>query len=264
MRSLFLFFLISSSFLPAQKLDSIVLLGIYQGKNLYVQNPYQASGVGFCFVKITVNGIVPPDDCSGSAFEVPFNCLQVKIGDNLRVVIYHKPDCDPKVLNPEVLRPKSTFIITKFELIGTDTLSWQTGNEDGKLPFIVEQFRWHKWVRIGEVDGKGIKSPCSYSFKITDVHSGENKFRLKQIDFTSEPHYSDTLIYTSNKRPVTLTMDKIQKGALFSSPTMFEIYDRYGNILKKGYGDSAEFLNLERGVSYYLNFDNTMEAVSFY
>ena len=35
----------------------IVLKGTFQGENLYVKNPFAASGVGFCVYEVTVNGL---------------------------------------------------------------------------------------------------------------------------------------------------------------------------------------------------------------
>jgi hypothetical protein len=40
--------------------------------------------------------------------------------------------------------------------------------------------------------------------------------------------------------------------------TRYEIYDAYGNIVKKGVGSSVNCENLLRGV-YYINFDNVNE-----
>ena len=37
---------------------NIILEGNYQGKNLYVQNPFAGSCVGFCTIKVEVNGQV--------------------------------------------------------------------------------------------------------------------------------------------------------------------------------------------------------------
>ena len=34
----------------------IILEGNYQGKNLYVQNPFGSGGVGFCVTEVLVNG----------------------------------------------------------------------------------------------------------------------------------------------------------------------------------------------------------------
>ena len=44
---------------------------------------------------------------------------------------------------------------------------------------------------------------------------------------------------------------------MFSAETMYEIYDAYGNIVKKGFGSKLDVTNLKRG-TYYINFDKEM------
>ena len=91
---------------------NIVLEGNYQGKNLYIKNPYAGTGVGFCVFEVTVNGSVTTDEWNSSAFEIDLSIHDLDLGDQVVVVIKHKDDCPtPKVLNPEVLNPKSTFKI---------------------------------------------------------------------------------------------------------------------------------------------------------
>jgi hypothetical protein len=234
---------------------NIILEGNYQGKNLYVQNPFAGSGVGFCVQKVEVNGQVTTDEINSSAFEIDFNNYQFKIGDKISVKITHKDDCKPKVLNPEVLKPKSTFEVITMKLDGDGTLKWNTKNETGKLPFVIEQYRWNKWVKVGEIDGKGIGDNNEYSFKITTLHSGENQVRVKQVDYTSQPRYSRPTKYTTTIPEVTFAPQKVSKEITFSAETLYEIYDQYGNVVKKGFGKSVDCANLAKGV-YYLNYDN--------
>ncbi len=40
---------------------------------------------------------------------------------------------------------------------------------------------------------------------------------------------------------------------------MYEIYDEYGGIVFKGYGDKVKVTGLEKG-KYYLNLDNRLET----
>ena len=101
---------------------NIILEGNYQGKNLYVQNPFAGTGVGFCVQKVEVNGQVTTDEINSSAFEIDFNNYQFKIGDKISVKITHKDDCKPKVLNPEVLKPKSTYEVITMKLESDGTL----------------------------------------------------------------------------------------------------------------------------------------------
>lgn len=239
---------------------NIVLEGNYQGKNLYVKNPFGGSGVGFCVFEVTVNGSVTTDEWNSSAFEIDLSVHDLGLGDRVVIVIKHKDDCftGPKVLNPEVLNPRSTFKTESISISSDGTLKWSTTEEAGVLTFIIEQYRWNKWVYVGEVEGAGrTGKPNAYSFKITS-HSGENKFRVKQVDYTGVPRYSPTATYTSSQSVVTWGPSKVDKLIDFSGETMFEIYDIHGNIVKKGYSGQVDASNLKKGV-YYLNFDNSTQ-----
>jgi len=234
---------------------NIILEGNYQGKNLYVQNPFAGSGVGFCATKVEVNGQVTTDEINSSAFEIDFTNLQLKVGDKVSVKIEHKDDCKPKVLNPEVLKPKSTFEVKAMTSEKDGTIKWTTTGEQGQLPFVIEQFRWNKWVKVGEVDGKGTPGTNDYTFKITP-HFGENQVRIKQVDYTSQPRYSKPIKFMSDATEVTCPIKKVSDKLVFEGgETMYEIYDKFGNIVKKGFGANVDVKSLSPDV-YYLNFDN--------
>jgi hypothetical protein len=150
---------------------TIVLEGNYQGKNLFVQNPYAEAGVGFCVFQVTVNDKVATDEINSSAFEVDLGNFNLKMGDKVVIKIMHKDGCTPKVLNPEVLKPKSTFDIVKQGISPDGTYAWTTTNESGRLAYVVQQKRWNKWIRVGEVMGEGSPGNHDYSFKVVP-HSG--------------------------------------------------------------------------------------------
>jgi hypothetical protein len=245
----------------AQK--KLILEGNYQGKNLYVQNPFNSDGLGFCASKVTVNGDPTSDEIYSSAFEIDFTKLKLKMGDAISIEIEHGLDCTPKVLNPEVLKPTSTYKVKSIEISPDGLLKWTTTNETGKLPFVVEQFRWNKWIPIGEVDGKGTPEEHSYEYQITP-HSGENQVRVKQVDHTKKPNISPARSFNSNVKVVDFQPKKVSDEITFYDSdnkvvkTRFEVYDAYGNIVKKGFGDKVDLKNLEKG-AYYLNFDNKNE-----
>lgn len=234
---------------------SVVLEGTYQGKNLYVRNPFAGSGVGFCTYEVTVNGEVTTDEINSSAFEVDFTNFELQVGDAIVVVIKHKDDCTPKVLNPEVLNPQSTFVVESINIDDNGKLVWETTGETGVLPFIVERKVWNKWVYLGEVEGKGVsKSSNSYVFMVTP-HSGVNKVRIKQVDYTGIPRYSDVVEFDAGGESIEFWPAKVSDVVNFSAETMFEVYDMHGNIVKKGFGEKIDCTNLKKGL-YYLNFDN--------
>ncbi|HET8963617.1 MAG TPA: T9SS type A sorting domain-containing protein, partial [Chitinophagales bacterium] len=93
-------------------------------------------------------------------------------------------------------------------------------------------------------------------------HSGKNQFRVKQIDYTGQPKLSKTVDFKSDVPEVSFSPTKVSKEINFTSSnkpieTMFEIYDQFGNIVKRGYASNVDVSNLPKG-AYYLNYDNKM------
>jgi hypothetical protein len=254
-RFIFIFTLLISS-LSACIAGEMVIKGTYQGENLYVKNPFAASGVGFCVYEVTVNGATTTDEINSSAFEVDLSIFGFAVGDEITVAIRYKDDCLPKVLNADVLSAKASFSIESIKIDG-DKINWTTSNESGRLPFVVEQFRWNKWIKVGELEGKGVRTSSSYSLPIR-LHSGENRFRIKQTDAKNRSKYSSEVTTVSNQPAVTFTPERVDDVITFSVPTMYEIYDEYGGIVFKGYGKTIKASGLQKG-RYYINYDNKME-----
>ena len=263
MKSQLLLLLLSiSTLIIAQNNEtSIIHEGHYQGKNLYVQNPFSGSGVGFCVIAVYVNGDVTTDQVNSSAFEIDFSNLSLKVGSPVTVKIQHKLDCLPKVLNPEVLRPRSTFETISININEDEVLQWKTSEEQGKLTYIIEQYRWSKWVKAGEVDGNGDSGTHSYDFKISP-HSGDNKYRVKQIDYTGKPRISPSSDFSSAIAAISIPNPRVKDKLEFTGETLYEIYDTYGNLVKKGFGRNIGVTNLKKGL-YYINYDSkTGEVVN--
>jgi len=235
---------------------NIVLKGTFQGESLYVKNPFAPSGVGYCIYEVTVNGMTTTDEINSSAFEIDLSVYGFKKGDELTVTIKYKEGCKPKVLNPEVLNALATFEIKDLKVSG-DKISWSTVDESGPLPFVIEQYRWNKWIKVGEVKGTGKQALNKYSAAVR-LHSGENRFRIKQVDYKKKPRYSDEVTTIPSKPAVTFSPVRVADVITFSAPTMYEIYDAYGGIVFKGYGDSIKVGGLTKG-KYYLNYDNKMD-----
>ena len=255
-------FLLAAPFTVLAQGGVIVLEGTYQGKTIYVQNQYGPGGVGFCVNEIKVNGNITTDETNSSAFEIDLKPHKLNIGDKVIVQIFHKDGCKPKVLNPEVLKPKSTYEIVTMSADKDGTLKWSTKSETGKLTFYIEQYRWNKWVRVGEVEGVGKPSTNEYAFKIAP-HSGKNMLRIRQTDYSNVPRLSKAVEFSSDVQEVDFGPIKASKVVNFFQKgnekkpleTMYEIYDQYGNIVKKGAATSVDVSNLPKG-GYFINYDN--------
>jgi len=235
----------------------LVVEGKYQQKNLFIQNGFSSNGVGFCAFQVKVNGQITTDEVNSSAFEIDFTPFKFKAGDKITVEIEHKDGCIPKILNPEALKPKPTFDVVSITINNDAMLSWTTKNEVGSLPFVIEQFKWNKWVYVGEINGEGTPQAHDYKFKVAP-HSGENKFRVKQVGFGSLPRFSDVVMYNSLMERPAYQIDKDLIN--FNNETSYEVYDFYGNVVKKGFGPTCDINTLKKG-KYYLCYDNAVTEI---
>ncbi len=234
--------------------QEVKLTGIHQGESLYLVNPF-SSGSDFCIESILVNGKKANIDLKVSTIEVNLDRFNLKVGDNVSIIVKHKKGCKPKFLNPKVIKVRSSFEVKSMRVGRDKILRWTTVNESGSLDYIVEQYRWKKWSKIGVVKGTGKQTINKYEIKISD-HSGENKFRVKQIDYTKRARYSKNTTYHSLLP--TVTYKKSGSKIIFSHKTTFEIYDYYGKINASGNAKEVDISKLKTG-EYFLNYDNKMD-----
>lgn len=150
----------------------------------------------------------------------------------------------------------STFTVQSFKISKDGMVNWTTNSEHGSLPFIVEQYIFDKWVKVGEVSGIGTPTPNSYSVPVI-LHTGENKFRVRQKGYDKMSRFSDTFTYYSKKEPVNYSITNKNQTVTFSGETYFIIYNPYGAIVKQGYGNSVDISSYAKGY-YCLVYDNKL------
>jgi hypothetical protein len=249
-----LIFLFAISFSLTASAGVYVFTGVYQGKDLYVKNPFSEDGVGFCVFEVTVNGEVTTDEINSSAFAIDLALFELEVGDPVEVVIRTKDNCEPRVINPEDISPRSEFEVEFMTRTKDRTIVFRTTREAGALPFVVEQFKWNKWVQVGVVDGEGLsETPNEYTMEVP-LHSGENTLRVRQDDARGS-HHSDKFTLESDVEPVKLVSDKFFEELRFSARTAYEVFDAYGVLYAKGVSDKVDTQDWPKG-DYYVNFDN--------
>ena len=246
------------TFMQAEEV--IILEANYQLRNIFVNNLIGKDGVGFCVINVFVNGEVSTDEINQNAFEIDLSLFNLSFGDPVTVEIHYKDGCKPDVINPLALQPMATFKTEDITVNEKYIVSWTASNETGVLPYRVQQFKWNKWVTVGEVQGKGNPGKHSYSFQTVPV-SGANRFRVIQKSGDGRLKVSPEVTIQSNTAQVTYSYDKKLKEVLFNSQTSFEVYDQYGQIIMKGYNNKVEMDGLQKGM-YYINYDNTFAEVT--
>jgi hypothetical protein len=231
--------------------DTLVLNQVYEGKNIYLQG---------CIINISVNGQNTDDYDFSSPYEIDLKNYKLKQGDSIHVQIIHEKECSVEILDPQLFRP----VIAKYIEISVDTsgtlkiLNWEAKNEPENSIFIVEQFRWNKWQKIGEVEARR-DGKHEYQFIVCPT-SGKNKFRVKLVDHNNPPKISDAAILNSNKTPVKLKSSTIHNTIEFSSETLYELNDKNGGLVKRGYGKTIDCKDFPKG-NYSLNYDNTTAQI---
>jgi hypothetical protein len=233
--------------------EMVVLTGVYQGKDLYVRNPVNKDGVGFCIFEVLVNGQITSDEVNSPAFAVDLKAWKLNLGDPLEIVLRCKEDCEVKIINPEVIYPNSTYEMISVDLSPEGILKWTSIKETAKIPYNIEQFKWNKWVKVGEVQGAGNPEESSYTFQAT-LTSGMNLLRIQQLDHKGA-HFSQDVRVTSSKPDVQLAALKVNKTIEFTDETDYEVFSEFGELVSKGRGKVIDCSKYFKG-NYYINFDN--------
>jgi len=241
-----------------EKEGIIIIEGKYQDRNIYIANAFAEQGIGFCTYEVRVNGDLILDEINSTAFEIDLGNFNFKLGDDIIIEIKHKSGCSPKVLNPGSLKPSPTFETVDIKVSENGFLEWVTKNEQGSLPFIVQQYKWNKWVDIGVVQGNGSSKMNNYAYYV-DFNSGINKFRVIQLDQTSKIKKSTSAEITSSIPQLSFTYNRKSKEIVFSGSTTFEVHNEFGDLVTKGFGTTADLSTLANGL-YYLSYDNTTES----
>ncbi len=194
---------------------------------------------------------------NAATFEIDFSALSLTFGQPVVVVIKHKDGCEPTVANPSVLLPVSTFECKQIQVNEEGLISWSTVGERVAINFFIEQFKWNKWVKIGEVNGNGATKDelNTYSFK-TKLIAGENKFRVSQQSFDGGIRSSQSAQIVSAAPVVSFDRNAKEMLFTFSSRTNYEIVDMYGVVKMGANGEKVNYSKLMKG-DYFLNFDNS-------
>ncbi|MCU0431766.1 MAG: hypothetical protein MUF42_17540 [Cytophagaceae bacterium] len=232
--------------------------GVYQGKNLYVQNPFAGNQKDFCANEVYVNDVKVMSNIQSSAFEIDLSHL--KMQEPVTIKITHKDDCKPKILNPQVIKQNSSFQFTSF-IVDADHMTFTSKGEKPGSKMVVEHFLYNSWVALKEMNGKGSPLLNNYDAKQLGLdvkqkhHSGLNKYRIKYVDSDGQMIYSQIVEFKSDLAPLTAYPARVTDKLTLSRETDYEILDAVGTAVLKGRGKEVDMSKQTTGV-YYLNADN--------
>ena len=232
--------------------------GAYCGKNLYVQNPMADDGFGYCASKVYLNGILILDSIAlqkdHGAFEIDLLKEHLELDQKIIIEIVHENGCLPKVLLNDFLPTRRNVIYQSIVIDTAKNILWTVTNPTS-YSYFIEQYRWNKWIQVGEISNKDSISKNSYSHHLDFLHAGINKFRICQMNEYGDKSSSQEISFVVNKPSVKFEQNKETKSINFTEETRFEIYNNNGSIVKKGVSKNIDCSNLIDGI-YFMNYDS--------
>jgi hypothetical protein len=234
----------------------LTLTGVYQGKNLYIQNPFAGNQKDFCATEVFVNDVKVLHNIQSSAFEIDLSHLKVQ--QPVTIKITHKDDCKPKILNPQVIKATSSFQFSSFN-VDKEHLVWSTKGEKPGGKMFVEHFLYNSWVNIKELPAKGGVIINNYDLK-SSHNSDLNKYRIKFVESDGQVFYSQIVEFKSDLEKVTFYPTRVTDKITLSREADYQILDAYGSEVKKGRGKEVDLTGKPTGV-YYLNVDNQTNKI---
>lgn len=250
--------IISCLFIPCllvaqQQQEEFVITGIYNGKNLYVQNPLSSNMKDYCTREVWVNGRQIFSNPRSSAFTVNLSHLGEQEPVTVRIV--YANGCAPKIINPQVIRTRNDFRYLTIQ-VDSNKLEWLTTGELESGKFFIEKLKDFQWQAVGSQEALGEEN-SRYQAAV-EHHSGENKYRLKYLQGDGETFYSSVQVYKPATEPITFAPTRVSDKIYLSQETAYEVTDARGNQLLKGNGKEIKLGHLTSGL-YYLIFDNRKE-----
>lgn len=238
--------------------EVLIFTGVYQGKDVYVKNPFSSDGVGFCIFEVRVNGEITSDEINSSAFAIDLSLFNLEVGQPVEIVIRTKENCAPKIVNPEAIAPQSTFELVNLEASPRGQLKITTKNEQNAMLFTVEQFKWNKWVRVAEFDGGGGVKANTYLIDVP-LHSGTNVFRVVQKG-QGKARQSEKVEVPGRSGDVALLTTRFSNQLEFSDATAYEVFNAFGQLVDRGNAKVVDARAWKPG-TFYVNFDRVTGSV---
>ena len=236
----FLVLLIVSMSVHAQE---IKLTGVYKGKGLYVQNPYNADSGEFCVNEILINGRKTNVNLQLTAINIPFTGFDLFTPVNITVL--YKDSCTAKIVNPDAVLYHSSF---KFDslVLNDSVMHWYSkGDKEGAL-YYVEKLDVDRWDVVKEIRSKGRFQGAQYVY-FPEYHDGGNIYRIKYELPNGRYLYSMEMEYFHYPESITFAPKVVKDKITLSRATSYEIMDEDGDVILKGKGKVIPLRRLKPG-----------------
>lgn len=230
------------------------LTGVFQGKTLFIQNPFNSKKRNYCIEKIYINKTPLDINYKLSAIKLDFEGIDLFTPISLR--IQHRDSlCTPVIINPEAILFHTIFRFTEISL--TDSaFSWSTKGERGVGSFEVERLDGFRWTQKEVIEAKGVYEGATYSL-FPNLEDGANQFRIR-YNFPKGSRtgylYSWEVDYDHYPEAVEFKPKSAKTRLYLSRPASYEIFDAGSEKVLEGSGSEIDVTVLRKG-QYVIYFD---------
>lgn len=229
--------------------NSVSYTGVYQGKPLFVQNPYLPDTKSYCISAIIINRKRVNLNYKMSALILDFKGIS-KFSPVSIHIEYSESTCTPILLNPESIRYHSVFSFEE-STITDSSLVWKTKGEESNASYEVEIFDLGYWQSADVRNSKGTYGGSAYLY-FPVYEEGSNKYRIK---YTSGDIrlYSKEMEHVFYPEPVTFK----RKGNLLilSRSCNYVVSDEENHMILMESGKEINIADLKHG-EYHITFND--------
>lgn len=237
--------------------DTLEYNGVNYQRKLFFHNPSPQRD-SFSIQQILVNGDTVREELSTNTVTLHLDRLPLEHEDSLCIQVIFLVDYIPHLVNPEGLLPPNDFIFTYIR-VRNQKLLWRVAGVIGYRPFIVEQYRWERWVDIEEVPVYDSLPGGTYEYSLRP-HYGANQYRVVKVNALGETVVSrEQTIRAYNVPRPEMVSSRVREQLEFTEVTRYEIYDMDWNLLKSGRDRYIDVSDLPRG-RYMINYCNTTDT----
>ncbi|MFY0605263.1 MAG: hypothetical protein JXR10_01020 [Cyclobacteriaceae bacterium] len=247
--SLFFWLVLISCCLSAQ-IEKTQVAGVYQGKTLFIQNPYEPRSKSFCIESIEINGRQLAFNKKSSAVKIDFD--NIDLNAPVHILIVHDEQCAPIIINPDAINFHSIFSITQIDFQDS-VLVWNTVGEEESFRYTVEKYKLGIWEEMKQYPSQGQFGGSQYvHYPLLD--EGANKLRVRCEMGDGSYILSDEVDFHFYAEPVTFTPFATSTSIKLSRNATYEIFDAGGTLVMTGEGITIDVSSLRKG-DYVVYFD---------
>ncbi|MEP0984975.1 hypothetical protein [Ekhidna sp.] len=223
------------------------LAGVYQGKTLFIQNPFDKQNRNFCVKNVLINEKKVDLNYRLSALKLDFKDFDLYTPVKIRIV-HRDSTCIPTIINPEAILFHTIFRFSAISL--TDSaLVWSTKGETGIGEFEVERLMNGVWVDQEIQPAIGRYEGADYTY-YPNLEEGANQYRLRYnfpVGSRIKYLYSREVDFDFYPEPVEFSPKSAKTRVYLSRSTHYEIYDAGQKLVLEGQGREIDVTVLRQG-----------------